>query len=293
MATLPERIEEETGMLRAHEASLVLADLPPLGIAAARAAGVPAVGMGNFTWDWIYGGYEGAGHLASEIGAIYAEADLMLRLPLWGGFATCRNVVDLPFVARRSRRAPDEVRAAFDLPAGIPLALVSFGGYGVSQLDLDALSQMNGYGIVVSGSTPMGARALAEVGRVGSLIPLDEPAMYARGYRYEDIVRAVDVVVTKPGYGIIAECVANDTAVLYTSRGRFVEYDVLVAGMPRVVRARFIPHADLFAGRWVPYLDDVLGSPEPPERPRVDGAEVAAERLLDMMERPSRKGPSC
>ena len=32
-------------------------------------------------------------------------------------------------------------------------------------------------------------------------------------------MRAADVVVTKPGYGIISECIANDTAILYTSRG--------------------------------------------------------------------------
>jgi L-arabinokinase len=116
------------------------------------------------------------------------------------------------------------------------------------------------------------------------LIPLDEPAMYARGYRYEDVVRAVEVVVTKPGYGIISECAANDTAMLYTSRGRFVEYDVLVAGMGRYVRAAFIDHADLFTGRWRPHLDRLLAQPVPPERARVDGAEVAADLLLTIME---------
>ena len=53
---------------------------------------------------------------------------------------------------------------------------------------------------------------------------VDERAIYAAGYRYEDLVRAVDVVATKPGYGIISECIANDTALLYTSRGHFAEY---------------------------------------------------------------------
>ena len=62
--------------------------------------------------------------------------------------------------------------------------------------------------------------------------------MYAAGVRYEDLVRAVDVVISKPGYGIISECVANDTALLYTSRGDFIEYDVFVAEMPRVLQSR-------------------------------------------------------
>ena len=77
---------------------------------------------------------------------------------------------------------------------------------------------------------------------------IDETAMYDRGYRYEDLVRAVDVVVTKPGYGIISECIANDTALLYTSRGDFREYQVLVDAMPKFLRCAFIDHADLFAG---------------------------------------------
>ena len=86
-----------------------------------------------------------------------------------------------------------------------------------------------------------------------------------------------------PGYGIIAECVANQTALLYTSRGHFAEYDVLVAGLPRVLRAGFIDHEALFAGRWLSYLDSLLAQPAPPGRPRVDGAEVAAALVLDMM----------
>jgi hypothetical protein len=87
-------------------------------------------------------------------------------------------------------------------------------------------------------------------------------------------------VVTKPGYGIIAECIANDAAVLYTDRGRFAEYDVLVEAMPRYLRARFMPREDLFRGRWRDHLDAVVAQPSPPERPRTDGAQVAASYLL-------------
>ncbi len=50
------------------------------------------------------------------------------------------------------------------------------------------------------------------------------------GLLYQDLVAAADVVVSKPGYGIVSECVANGTALLYTSRGRFIEYDLFVGG---------------------------------------------------------------
>jgi hypothetical protein len=282
---MPARVAAEAAVLGAHGATLVLSDIPPLGIAAARAAGVPAVAMSNFTWDWIYAAYPGTAELSRALCDIYAGANLALRLPLWGGFGTFRQIVDLPFIARRSRRDREEVRRAFDWPLDRPLALVSFGGYGLEGLDLAALTRLAPWGLVMTSTTPVGDRTLGEVGGTGSLIPLDEPAMYERGFLYEDIVHAMDVVVSKPGYGIIAECVANQTALLYTSRGHFAEYDVLVAGLPRILRARFIDHDTLFAGRWLPDLDALLAQPAPPDRPRVDGAEVAAALLLDVMSR--------
>ena len=97
---------------------------------------------------------------------------------------------------------------------------------------------------------------------------------------YQDLVAAADLVITKPGYGIISECVANDTPLLYTSRGPFVEYDVFVAEMPRVLRCRFLPQEDLRAGRWRPHIDALLAQSAPPERARIDGAQVAAALLL-------------
>ena len=97
---------------------------------------------------------------------------------------------------------------------------------------------------------------------------------------HEDLVAAVDVVLTKPGYGIISECVANDTALVYTSRGHFVEYDVLVREMPRWLRCGFISNEDLLAGRWQPALDRALAQPAPPETLGVDGAERAAAIIL-------------
>jgi hypothetical protein len=284
MRTFDERVTGEAAFLRQQGASLVIADTPPVGIAAAKRAGLPAVVLGNFTWDWIYAAYDEADDVVETIRAVYGEADVALRLPMHGGFDVFPLVVDLPFVARRSTRDPIETRRTLGLPEGERLVLVSFGGYGLEGFDFEALSRIDGYGVVIGGSRPLAAPPGAvRNGRRGSVIPLDERAMYAAGVRYQDVVRSVDAVVSKPGYGIIAECLANMTALLYTSRGRFREYDVLAAEMPRFLRARYIDHADLFAGRWQAPLDGLLAQPDPAEQPAVNGAEVAAARLLDMI----------
>ena len=196
---------------------------------------LPALGLGNFTWDWIYEHYDGGASVARRIGEVYAAADLVLRLPMWGGFATFPSIRDLPFVARHSTRDPAAVRDALGLPHDVPVVLASFGGYGVDGLNAAALRALRRYHVLLPGM-------------------VDEAAMYARGFRYEDLVRAVDVVATKPGYGIISECLANGTAMLYTSRGDFREYPVLVEAMPAFLRCAYIGHDALFAGHWEPEI---------------------------------------
>ncbi len=81
---------------------------------------------------------------------------------------------------------------------------------------------------------------------------------------------------------MIAECAANDTAMLYTSRGRFPEYDVLIAGMPKLVRCAFITQQELFRGHWQPHLDALLAMPRPPT-PKTNGAEVVADWIMRML----------
>jgi hypothetical protein len=297
-AALDDRASEERRVLRDVGATLVAGDIPPLAFAAAHAAGVPSIALGNFTWDWIYEGYpdEIAAHprLVEGIHRAYAHAERALRLPLGGGFAAFPTVERVPFIARRSARTREEVREGFGLPAESALVLASFGGYGLRDIDLRALAGIRRYTIVTTanvqaarrGDDPTGAGAnegAACLDLPASVRFIDERAVYAAGYRYEDLVRAVDVVATKPGYGIIAECIANGAAVLYTSRGRFAEYDVMVREMARYLRCGYISNADLYAGAWEPALEAILAQPEPPERPRVDGAEVVARMLLERM----------
>ena len=271
---------EEAAFLRRRGATLVVGDIPPLAFSAAHLAGLPAVAMGNFTWDWIYDAYRDAisgwPGLVPSIRRAYGHAALALRLPMSGGFHGWRSpILDVPFVARHSARAAGDVREAIGVPPANRLVLASFGGLGISGLPLEPLGRLSGWSVVTT------AHALEAVGPAPpGVLVLEDTSVYRRGLRYEDLVRAADVVVTKPGYGIIAECLANDAAIVYTDRGHFAEYDVLVAAMPRYVRCRFMPRDDLFEGRWQAHLDAVRVQPPPPERPRTDGASVAAAHLL-------------
>ena len=260
-ATLDARAEAEAELLAARDTVLVISDAPPLACAAAAKARVPSIVISNFTWDWIYEAYAehlpAAPDLIPAIQSAYRTATAAWRLPLHGGFETfdAAVLIDLPFVARHSTTSPRETRDRLGLPLDRKLALPSFGGYGLAGLDVNAVDLPPGWDLVRG---------------------LRDAEVYDRGLSYQDLVRAVDVVVTKPGYGIVSECIANGTPLVYTSRGRFAEYDVFVREMPNYVRCAYLDNAALLGGRWREAIDRASSAPPPPRRPATDGAQVVA-----------------
>lgn len=288
------RAASETRVLRELGAGLIVGDIPPLAFAVGAAAGIPSVGLGNFTWDWIYSEYPRvrlAPSLLPTVRGAYAKASMALRLPMSAGFESFSNVKDVPFIARHASRSREDVCKLLKLPSDKPIVLASFGGYGLPGLETDALAKFKKYTVVTTANLPIG-RARKETPaaeRKGSFISVNEEGMYDSGVRYEDLVAAAEAVVTKPGYGIISECIANDAAVLYTSRGHFPEYDILVEEMPKHLRTAFISHDDLFAGKWESHLDKLLAQPKPKKKPETDGADVAADLLLKTLDKPPKK----
>lgn len=291
---LVSRAASETRVLRELGAGIIVGDMPPLAFAVGAAAGIPSIGLGNFTWDWIYADYPRvrlAPSLLPAVKTAYSRASMALRLPMSGGFESFSNVKDIPFIARHATRGRAEVCKRLKLPPDKPIVLASFGGYGLPGLDSDALAKFKKYTVVDTRNLPVtrGRKAAPAAERKGAYVRLNEEAMYDSGIRYEDLVAAADAVVTKPGYGIVSECIANETAMLYTSRGHFPEYDVLVEEIPKYLRAAFINHDDLFAGKWETHLNKLLRKPKPKKKPDTDGADVAADLLLKALDKPPKK----
>jgi hypothetical protein len=282
------RIAAEIDALSTDRVSLVVGDIVPMAFEVAARLGVPGIAVANFTWDWIYDTHPGLADAAPWLTPLlresYAKAAVALELPFAGGFDVFRRVEHLPLVARRPTRTRTDTRAHFDLAPTRPTALLSFGGYGLPDLDFMALDCLRDWTVVSTDRIAAPAETLPEHVR-----KIAEESFRESGYRYEDLVGAVDVVITKPGYGITAECISTGTAMLYTSRGDFREYDVLTTALPRYVRSRFISNEDLLAGRWAASLSALLTQPPPPESMATDGADHAARAITSLLDA-SRSG---
>jgi L-arabinokinase len=264
-------IAEEAAALRRDGATLVVTDAAALPCAAAAAAGIPAVILSNFTWDWIYeeflDDYPESAAIIDWQRDCYRQAGLALRLPFYGPMPVA-SVIDLPMIARHSSTPAALVRSRLGVTVDQHLALLSFGGFGLHGASLDGLAQLPDWVFLAESALAEGHRYLR---------PL--PA----GVPYPDLVNAADVVITKPGYGIVAECLAHRTPVIYTSRGNFREQSQLIAGLQRYGRTVAIDNEQLRLGNLHEALAQLLTLPRPVETLAADGAAVAADHLAAIM----------
>jgi L-arabinokinase len=268
-----ERVTEEAAFVRGHRATLVVGDVPPLAFAAARAAGVPAVAVANFSWDWIFAAWADReprfGAIAARYRRAYAEAETLFRLPLHGDLAAFASTVDVPLLVNRSSRDRAACRADLGLAAADSrrVVLVSFGGLGPGTVAVSEPEDLAGYVFVGMGAPPPGFR--------GAWIELPAPSRAP----HEDLVSACDAVLGKPGYSSVAEALAHRRRFLALPRDDFREAAVLQEGLERLGCARVMPREDFAAGRWRAHLDALFDSPASFAEIRCDGAEVIADAL--------------
>jgi len=234
------------------------------------------MGLANFSWDWIYR------HLArrqpllhqavSAAASAYRKERLLFRLPFAGDLSAFPNVMDLPLVARRPRVARDQARKALGL-GETPVVLLSFGGSGLPGFAPRVLAPLGDFQFLTEGqgdSLPANVRAFSA------------GALQALGLRYEDLVGASDAVVSKPGYGIVSDAIGARSRLVYTERGDFPEYPILVREMGRYLPCIHVSNEDLMAGRLGDAIREVLAMPMP-EATDASGAAVAAARILESL----------
>lgn len=273
LARQPALVADETEHLRKRAFQVVVSDVAPLPLAAARRAGLPAVAMGNFTWDWVLEGYlEREARFAPVVDGIrklYRQADLYLRLPLSHDTDLFRTQRRVGFTTRRSRVGPEETRATLGLDPDHLVVLLSFGGFGVASLGLERVERQRDVRCVWD-SGP---------GRPPALI-----SAQGLGLHYPDLIRAADVILTKPGYSIISEAVAQRTLLAYAPRRGFRESELLEPFLEGGWPSLCVAPASLADGKWVdavvPWARARRGAPMP--ELAVDGAEEAVHAILEL-----------
>jgi hypothetical protein len=274
------RVDEEARFIETFAPTLVVADIPPLAFAASTRVGVPAIGMANFSWDWIAAFYAAQeprwAPVADCYASAYSRAECVYRLPLHSDFSAFHNIVDVPFVVNRSphSRVACRERLGFDPDDPRHLVLISFGGFGAGSIAADPNEDLSDYHFVSIGAAPTG------FGGVGcSWTSLPNPSAVA----HEDLMQACDAVVGKTGYSTVAEALAHAVRFLHVPRAGFPETPLLETGLHRLGCALAMQRSDFETGRWRTSLDALFALPPPPAPPASDGAETIATALIERL----------
>jgi L-arabinokinase len=268
-------LAEEAHFFKTEEIQGIVCDIPFLPFTAASRWGIPAIGIGNFTWDWVYDAYAGSdarwSPLVSWIRQSQQGCSLFLQLPMHGDCSSCPAIRPVPLVARRATKKPEQTRKILGLESQQKAYLVSFVALDLKEEALARLQRITN--AVFLYRHPLSFR-------LKNGICLDDFDI-----SYSDVVAAVDGVITKPGYGIVSECLVHGTPMIYADRGLFPEYGILVKEMEKHLTALYLPSRDLYAGRWEAAVRKLENEPRRFPVIQDDGAQVCAETILGFLAR--------
>jgi UDP:flavonoid glycosyltransferase YjiC (YdhE family) len=267
-------IADLTKTVSTNSTHLILCDISPLGIAVAREAGIPSVLIENFTWDWIYEGYNVhrpllVGHI-SYLREIFNTADFHIQTQ-----PTCQNselvdLITLP-VSRHPQSTPDKTRSELGIPKSSKMVLITMGGVQEQFTSQDPLKTIEDVVFVIPGASQ-------SVLRRGQVILLPHHSHFY----HPDLIHASDLVIGKVGYSTIAEIYHAGVPFGYISRSKFREAEPLAAYIRENIPGKEISISDFKIGKWVDEIPELLDLNHI-QRPLRNGAEEIAEWIMNVM----------
>jgi len=269
-------------LLRSASCALVLCDIAPMGIVAAKAAGVPSVLIENFTWDWIYHGYmqeeSGLARHIAYLRTIFATADYHIQTtPVCDPCSA--DLTSLP-VSRKPQHSPQQTRAHLGIHMLAQAVLLTMGGVPEPYAFLSQLQHYRDIAFVVLGAgegAPLNWRPSADAVAGNALERRDNvvllphrPAFYS-----PDLIYACDAVVSKIGYSTLAEVYHAGVPLGYIGRPQFRETAVLASYITANMSGRAITEAAFQSGAWLSCLPDLLRLPRQPQRESRGAEQIA------------------
>lgn len=273
-------IEREAAWMNKVSVDAAMIDIPPHAFAAAERAGVPAFGFGNFSWSSIWQDLAirqpAFNRFVDEARAWYSTAKVFFAAGMTLGMEDFPVVEHVPLISRRSNKSASEVRGALNLDNDPrPMLLLAFGGEGLATAPVIDPRVLELYLLVATPPLPDDLTGVHH---------LTTETLAEEGLRYNDLVRAADVALVKPGYSTVSECAGNETALLVVPRDGFAESGVLIDWIRQHMPHALLPLDDFQHGQWSRALSELEAKkPYRFDGYGTDGAEVIARRALEMI----------
>lgn len=270
-ASLAERIELLSKELLEQKFDLVLADIPYLTLAAAQKVGIPSVALCSLNWADIL---ENALLLATatqpentaaqqplspelarvgaeivrEIRDIYQQADCFLLPTPSMPMSTLTNTLTIGPVCTPGVKCREALTLNTQVAENAWFVLVGMGGMPFDLKPDKWPTQMLGKALHY-----IVADKIAQDASHPQVIPETQT-----GLSYSDLVASVDLILTKPGYGMFVEAAAAGVPVLYVERRDWPEAQALTDWFQTVAHCREISTEVLHRGAFADEMRTLL-----------------------------------
>lgn len=265
-----ELIQQEVSFLLEENIGIVVADIPAIPLLAAQSVGIPNVATSNFGWDWIYSEFTTQDprwqFFINRFSNAYKKTDLLLRQPFAEAMTAFPNQIDLPLMADPGTSCRSKIAKATNANPNKPWVLLSFTSLNLDEQARQKISTLTTHEFF-------------------TVEPLEWPNTNIHCLKrslacFADILASCDIIITKPGFGIVSECIANDKPIIYSDRKNFLEYPILVEAIKTYCQHGFISNTDLYAGNLNQALSEIKNAPPPTKEIERNGAHIAAEQIL-------------
>lgn len=270
----PEEVKALAKTFQALKCRLVISDIAPLGLAAAKVAGIPSVLVENFTWDWIYAGLAQRApslrYYSEWLAPLFTHADLRIQTtPVCVPVSYAQTTRP---VARRQRQDRATTRGKLGLERSRKLVFISMGGTPQDFPLRQCLgSDFSGIDFVVAGI----GTSVQTHGNV-TFLP-------ARSTIYHpDLIHAADIVIGKVGYSTIAEVFEAGVPFGYIVREDYPEMAPLVTFLRDQVTGFGFEAAEYVGGQWLDRLPQLLAM-ERLDRPDVGSGATQCASLISAL----------
>ena len=254
---------------------LCICDISPFGLAASHTAGIPAVLIENFTWDWIYSGYlaecPGFNRFIPQFTKTFQNADIHIQTEPVTQRSNKADLITNP-VARKPRLSIIETRQLLNIPAQAPVIMITMGGFEVDYSFIEQLTVNKNVWFVIPG----GAQKEVEYHPNLVLLP------HHSDFYHPDLINAADAVISKAGYSTLSEAYLAGIPFGYVSRDRFRESPILSAFIQQNMHGIEINGETFQSGSWinsVSYLLDLGRRKSTGE----NGADQAAKFIVNIL----------
>lgn len=207
---------------------IVITDIDPLPVAAAAERSIPAIGIGNFTWDWIMSElFPEIREDIQRISELYRWGTY-LRLPMGPRINPFHDVVDVPLMSSGAEGDPERARNI--LPEG-KICLVA-----LRELPSGRILEVPEEFLPVSSTIEPISK---------NILNIAPNRLSSMGVTFSDLMAASDVVVSKAGYGIISQILSMGKPCVLLKGRSFPEEPYLLKPMQGRIATEILDQSDL------------------------------------------------